>query len=279
MKSNTLRIRGTDVHYVEAGSGEPVILLHGGLMSTHPVWAGFSGAYVSRMGSFAEQFRVIAPDLRGHGKTANPGGGPITYTDCADDVLALIHALRLDRPMIAGFSAGASVATLAAIREPESVRALVNHAGFDTFNPNQKAESFVMCRQMFGGRPDASEADPAAVERNFAAQGMAEFIERMTTDHDGAQGAGAWKSLVRSMFRAFSTPGAPLDDLRMITAPTLVLTGDRDFCCSVEQAVTVFRTLPRGEIAILPGEGHTVTDSAVQATLAFLQRYKAPPAA
>jgi pimeloyl-ACP methyl ester carboxylesterase len=57
-----------------------------------PSWAGSRASYVSNMGSFGAHFRVIAPALRGHGKTVNPGGGPISYTQAADDLLALIAA-------------------------------------------------------------------------------------------------------------------------------------------------------------------------------------------
>src|SRR6476659_5569998 len=88
-----VRANGTDIHYVDAGKGEPLLLLHGGMMSTSPLWAGHPGAYVSRMDMFTEHFRVIAPDTRGHGKTANPSGGAIPYTLLADDVLSLIEAL------------------------------------------------------------------------------------------------------------------------------------------------------------------------------------------
>ncbi len=61
--------------------------------------------------------------------------------------------------MICGFSDGAMTATIVGIRSPESVRALVNYAGYDIFNP--QAPSFAMARQMFGGRPEATEADLA----------------------------------------------------------------------------------------------------------------------
>jgi pimeloyl-ACP methyl ester carboxylesterase len=51
----------TDIYYVEAGQGEPLLLLHGGVVSTSPVWAGHPWAYVSHMDAFAQHFRVIAP--------------------------------------------------------------------------------------------------------------------------------------------------------------------------------------------------------------------------
>jgi pimeloyl-ACP methyl ester carboxylesterase len=267
-----VRANGIDIHYVDAGKGDPLVLLHGGLMSTHPAWKGSPGAYVTHMGAFAEHFRVIAPDLRGHGKTLNAGGGPISYSQMADDALALIEALGLDRPMLCGFSAGASVATIATIRKPERVRALVNDAGYDVFNPDPAAPVFTMCRQIFGGRPDATEADPAALERFFAGHGMGAFLDNMTADHDGTQGPGAWRTLVRAMFDALTTCPLPFDEFRKISAPTLILTGDRDMTCTVEEAVKTFRLLPRGELAILAGQGHFLPESAVRASIEFLLR-------
>ena len=158
-----VRANGIDIHYTDEGKGEPLVLLHGGLMSTGRTWAGSPGAYVSRTGAFAEHFRVIAPDLRGHGKTVNPGGRAMTYAQLADDVVALVAALGLQRPMICGFSTGGSVATLAALRA--AVRALVNDAGYDVLNPRPEGADLRLCRQLFGGRPDATEADPSATER------------------------------------------------------------------------------------------------------------------
>ena len=68
-----IHANGTDIHYVEAGTGEPLVLLHGGMVSTDALWAGSPVAYVDHMAAFAERFRVIAPDVRGFGRTINPG--------------------------------------------------------------------------------------------------------------------------------------------------------------------------------------------------------------
>ena len=121
-----VRANGADIYYVEAGQGDPLLLLHGGFVSTSPVWAGVPVAYVSHLATFAEHFRVIAPDTRGHGRTVNPGGGSIPYTQLADDIMALIAALGLEQPLICGFSDGATTATIVGIRNPDAVRAIVN---------------------------------------------------------------------------------------------------------------------------------------------------------
>jgi pimeloyl-ACP methyl ester carboxylesterase len=273
-ESKYARANGIDIHYVEAGDGDPLLLLHGGMVSNNPVWADSPIAYVSHIGAFAEHFRVIAPDLRGHGKTVNAGGGPISFSQLADDAWGLLDTLGVDRPLLCGFSAGATVATVLATKNPDRVRALVNDAGYDMFNPNPKAPVFSMGRKVFGGSPDATEGDASALGRFFASQGMSAVAERMAADHDGAQGAGAWNALIRSIFPAFTTPALSWDDLGKITAPTLVMTGDRDFLCSVEEAVTAFRKLAKGELAILPGHGHYVPASAIPMKVAFLRKCK-----
>jgi len=150
---------GIDINYVEAGQGEPLLLLDNAMVSTNPVWASMPVAYASFLGTLAEHFRVIAPDTRGSGKSVHPGG-PIPSALLADDVAALIDALTLDRPLICGFSDGGETATLAGIRHPGSVRAIVNHGGYDLFNPDPHAPAITMTRQMLGGSADATQADP-----------------------------------------------------------------------------------------------------------------------
>ena len=109
------------------------------------------------------------------------------------------------------------------------------------------------------------------VQNVFSMPQMGGFFERMSADHGGN-----WKTLAASAFACLTAPtGYTFDDLRNIAAPTLILTGDRDVCCSVEDAVRAFRALPKGELAILPGHGHSLPDAAIHATAEFLARHHA----
>ena len=65
---------GIDIHYYEMGAGQPLVLLHGGVVSAGPAWANHPFSYVSHMPVFAERFRVIAPDTRGAGGTVHKDG-------------------------------------------------------------------------------------------------------------------------------------------------------------------------------------------------------------
>jgi pimeloyl-ACP methyl ester carboxylesterase len=270
-----VRANGIDIHYVEAGSGTPLLLLHGGLVSTGPIWSGYPIAYVDHVATLAQHFRVIAPDTRGAGATKHEGGGTVSFSLLADDVVALIDALGLEQPLIAGFSEGATTSTLVGLREPGAVRAIVNHAGYDLFNPH--SPSFAMARVMLSGRQDADQADSDMAEQFFEhSPEMKAMFAAMKADLDDAQGVGYWRRYLElAFFRITRSPGYTFDDLRAITAPTLVMVGDRDDFCTVEEAVTAYRVLRHGELAILPDQGHSISATAVDTMIDFLERHQA----
>jgi pimeloyl-ACP methyl ester carboxylesterase len=266
-----VRANGIDVAYTEAGDGPPLVLLHGGFVSSGPVWADSPVAYTRHMTTLAKHFRVIAPDTRGSGATVHPGGAA-SYTLLAEDVLALIDELGLNRPLMAGFSDGAAIATVLAIRQPDAITALAAHAGYDIFVP--EAPVFEMGRMIFGGSPEATEGDPDAAERALSSMPpMAEMLALMKADYDSAQGDGHWREYIRIFFqRATRSPGYTLDDFRSITASTLILTGDRDHFCSIEEGALAYRKLPAGEFAVLPDTDHAITPSVIDTLVDFLLR-------
>jgi pimeloyl-ACP methyl ester carboxylesterase len=98
----------------------------------------------------------------------------------------------------------------------------------------------------------------------------------MQADHDTAQGSGHWKTVIADLFeRGTQSPGYTVADLRKVTVPALIMAGDRDFLCSMEEGVAAYRTLPDGELAILPGVGHVISPLKVQTTIDFFQRHAA----
>jgi pimeloyl-ACP methyl ester carboxylesterase len=202
-------------------------------------------------------------------------GGTVTFDLLADDVAALIDALALDRPLVAGFSDGGITATVLGIRHPGSVRAIANHAGYDAFAPSVMPTLAAMMRQMLGGSPEATEADPDAAARFFAQSAeMQGAFELMKVDEDSGQGEDHWKNYLRLVFhRLTNPPGYTTTDLGAITAPTLIIVGDRDEFCSVEEGVNAYRTLAEGELAVVPRTGHIITPPLVELMVEFLERW------
>lgn len=110
---DTARIR---VHVAEAGAGKPVLLLHGGFQHWY--------AWREVIPALAGEFRVICPDLRGHGWTDAPPAGYAT-AGLAADVLALLDALGLDQVAIAGHDIGGRVGFHLGLSAPDRIERLL----------------------------------------------------------------------------------------------------------------------------------------------------------
>jgi pimeloyl-ACP methyl ester carboxylesterase len=109
-------VRGVRLHYAEAGSGEPVVLVHG--------WPQHWWIWRDLIPPLAERFRVIAPDLRGHGWSSKPAGD-YRKDELMRDLIALFDHLGLDRVRYVGHDWGAYAGTLAALRHPDRIEKLV----------------------------------------------------------------------------------------------------------------------------------------------------------
>lgn len=112
VEHRTVRVNGIKMHYVEAGEGPPVFLLHG-FPETWFAWR-------HQIPVLAKQYRVIAPDLRGYGDTAKPKGGYDKRT-MARDIRELLETLGYGKIALIGHDRGARVATRYAKDYPETL--------------------------------------------------------------------------------------------------------------------------------------------------------------
>lgn len=112
------------LYYVEKGSGEPLILLHGnGEDHTY---------FMHQIEYFSRIFRVIAIDTRGHGQSPR-GGGPFTIRRFAEDLYEFMEEHQIGRANILGFSDGGNIALVFALKYPERVNKLIlNGANLNT---------------------------------------------------------------------------------------------------------------------------------------------------
>lgn len=115
-RHHTLRANGIRQHYIDAGKGPAVALLHG-FPETNYAWR-------HQIAPLAEHYRVIAPDLRGYGKTDKPASGYDKRT-MAGDLSALLDALQIERIALVGHDRGARVATRFVKDHPTRVDRLV----------------------------------------------------------------------------------------------------------------------------------------------------------
>ncbi len=115
-KTGYALVNGLNLYYESHGTGEPLILLHGGLGATE--------MFGEVLPLLSKTRRVIAVDLQAHGRTADIDR-PMTFEAMADDIAALMTHLEIERADVMGYSLGGGVALRIAVRHPDMVRKLV----------------------------------------------------------------------------------------------------------------------------------------------------------
>jgi pimeloyl-ACP methyl ester carboxylesterase len=225
-RSQTLAINGMEMYCEIRGTGEPLLLLHGG-----------GGAGVNWNLLFNEPpvgFELIVPDLRGHGHSTNPAG-EFTFRQSALDVFVLLDHLRVDRFKAIGVSLGAKTLLHVATQQPSRVDAMVLVSATPYFPEQARA----IMRQV---SPDnRTEAEWEQM--------------RQWHKHGDEQIRALWR-----MSNAFKdsyedmnfTP--PL--LSTITARTLIVHGDRDPLYPVDMAMQLFASIPQSYLWVVPNAGH-----------------------
>lgn len=127
------------LNFTEKGYGAPLILLHGNGES--------SGYFVNQIDRFANEYRVIAVDTRGHG--ASPRGNkPFTLETFADDLKNLLDSLNIEKANILGFSDGGNIAVIFALKYPERVAGLVLN-GANLFPSGLKSSFLIPVKVLF----------------------------------------------------------------------------------------------------------------------------------
>ncbi|HWF43557.1 MAG TPA: alpha/beta hydrolase [Candidatus Kapabacteria bacterium] len=109
-------VNGIKLYHEIYGQGEPLVLLHGGLMTI--------GEMLTLLKPLAKTRKVIAVELQGHGRTADTDR-PLSFETMGDDIAALLNKLDISKADIVGLSLGAAIGLRTAIHHPEKVRRLV----------------------------------------------------------------------------------------------------------------------------------------------------------
>jgi pimeloyl-ACP methyl ester carboxylesterase len=254
--SHTVRLGTLDVHYLETGSGHPLLLLHGGTAT--------AAAWSEQLPALAARYRVIAPDTRGHGRTNNPDMR-LSYAQYADDAAALIDALGLKAPLVVGYSDGGQAALELALRHPGKAAALV--LGGTAWRPTPA---------YLAGLKDWGFPAPGEVDLQRLRSVWGDYLDSLKTAHAHHHGPDYWRSYLDQLSELWLTlPTYTAEQLASITTPALVISGDRDHMADAGEMARFFGQLGAGELATVPGAGHEAVDNPIflQLVLDFLARH------
>ena len=218
-------VDGLQLYYQRHGSGRPLVLLHGGLMTIDLNFGPL-------LEPLAVSRQVIAVELQGHGHTADTDR-PMTIEALAGDVIALLDHLEIAEADLFGFSLGGLVAYAVALSAPTRIGKLIV-ASADAHRPP--------------GRESAPLGDDRMpTQADF--QAMRDAYDAVAPDPAHFEEFAAKTSTMVHEFPGWT------DELRSLRMPTLLIFGDRDFS-PLPDVVEMFELLPNAELAVLPGTTH-----------------------
>ena len=219
-------VNGFELYYEVHGAGAPLLLLHGFTqagVAWQPYLPAFTGSY-----------RVIVPDLRGHGRSTNPSG-KFTHRQSAEDVAALLDHLDIDRCCALGFSTGGMTLLHLATRRPERIERMIVISS-TSYYPEQ-------------ARAIMRDLDPDRL-RDEAND------ELRKIHHRGEEQVYALRRQFHEFKDSYEDMNFTGPLLATIQAPTLIVHGDRDDFFEVGIPVEMYRAIPDSYLWIVPNGGH-----------------------
>lgn len=218
-------VNGLKMYYEIHGAGTPLVLIHGGGSTIQTTFGQV-------LHNFAKTHKVIAVEMQAHGRTADIDR-PLSFAQDADDIAALLTYLNIGKADVFGFSNGASTTLQFAIRHPERTNKIVVASTF--YNRNGAPSWFweMMSKPTFEGMPQPFKDAFLSVNPDTNA------LHRMYE---------------RDVARMQSFPEITDEQLKAITAPALIIIGDKDVT-TPEHAAEMHRLISDSRLAIIPG-GH-----------------------
>lgn len=256
-------VNGQHIYFEDSGGDGPAVIFSHGFLMDHEMFA-------LQVAAVSGEFRCVTWDERGFGQTA--ANGPFSYWDSADDALALLSHLGVERAFFVGMSQGGFISMRAALRAPERVLGL---GLIDTQAGLESEEA----RPVYDAMTDDWEANGLSDD---VAAVIASIILGPECDASGwiAKWQAIPKENVRVPYGALIGRDDISDRLAAISAPAIVFHGDADAAIPMEKAEQLLSELGSCEQLVrIPGAGHASNVSHSSEVngplLAFLRSHRA----
>jgi 3-oxoadipate enol-lactonase len=253
--------RDLDVAWYEWGRGDPLVLVHG-LADDHRAWRKL-------LPWLALDHRVVAYDLRGHGRTP-AGAADGTLAQLGADLVALFDALEIERADLCGFSLGGTIVMRAAIDHPERVNRLLAVA--TSSRVGRAAADWYGQRAQLAD--EGSRKLHPTLEQDTREQFVncpAEFEDHWRIRRQSTADPAGFANGCRAMVRLNAEPLDP--ELDRIESPTLVVAAELDQHCPPIAGQIIVERLPGARMEIIPDSGHQVEVEQPQRLSAALLRF------
>lgn len=237
-------INGVRLSFVDEGRGQPILFVHGFPLS-RAIWQ-------PQIEVLSKNFRVIAPDLRGHGESEAPAGVYIMNT-FADDLNALLEERQCGPVVLTGHSMGGYISFVFYRRYPQKVRGLVlfcTRAGADSEEGKAGRENLARRAEREGAAAVAEQMLPKILAASTTASRpdlVAQVRQIMlATSSNGLAGS----------LRGMAARPDSVDVLPKIAVPTLVIAGAGDLIIPSHEAETMAQAIPNAPLHFISNAGH-----------------------
>jgi 3-oxoadipate enol-lactonase len=239
-------VNGNDVYWVDVGPPDalPIVLIHGFPFS-HEMWD-------PQIDFLKDRFRVIAYDLRGHGRSG-VSDGQYTLEFFVDDLLGLLTHLKIEKAVLCGLSMGGYIALRSIERNPERVAALIladTQAKADSNEAKLKRSATIKSVKTNGVKAYAE----AFVKSVLAPQTLTSnktAVEKIRQVIEKNKSLGICGALLALACRTDTTEGLP-----GIKVPTLILVGEHDVLTPPSASQEIHDRIPHSEYHVIPDAAH-----------------------
>lgn len=242
----TLQLPDCTMAYDDAGTGTPVVVLLHGYPFNRSLWR-------EQVADLAKNWRVLTPDLRGLGASRDAATTTATMAQMAQDVIALLDALKVQQAVIGGLSMGGYVTLELARQFPERVAGLIladtkASADNDTVRAGRYTQADLVINKGMAAMVDdflpKALSEKALTELPEAVAQVREMI--LTTEPNGAAAAQ----------RGMAARREHLTWLSAIKVPTLIIVGSADKLTTPADAAQMHAAISEAELVTLEGAGH-----------------------
>jgi hypothetical protein len=245
---------GVRLHYEETGTGTPIIFVH--------EFAGDHRSWETQMRHFGQRYRAITYGARGYPPSDVPPD-PSSYSQAraADDIAAVLDACGIAKAHVVGLSMGGFATLHFGFRHPDRALSLtVAGCGYgaekgarDKFRAEVDAVAAFLDNEGIEAFAAKYAYGPTRVQfENKDPRGFAEFAQQLA-EHSALGSRNTQLGVQKERPSLYDL----IDQMKALTVPTLVLTGDEDWPC-LQPALLMKQTIPTAALSVMPNCGHTI---------------------